>query len=58
VNFRPGSNPEQGSPLNAQADRVLSTPPETYEPFATPDAFCETLVCIERVGSADGWFLL
>jgi hypothetical protein len=24
---------------------------ETYEPFATPDSFCETLVRIERVGS-------
>ena len=24
---------------------------ETYEPFATPDAFCETLVRIERIGS-------
>jgi hypothetical protein len=33
-----------------KADRVLSTPPETYESFATPDAFCETLVRI--VGSA------
>src|ERR1700738_2098306 len=25
--------------------------PETYEPFATPDAFCETPVRIERIGS-------
>jgi hypothetical protein len=24
---------------------------ETYEPFATPDAFCEALVRIDRVGS-------
>jgi hypothetical protein len=24
---------------------------ETYEPFATPDAFCEALVRIERIGS-------
>jgi len=24
---------------------------ETYEPFATPDSFCETLVRIERLGS-------
>jgi hypothetical protein len=24
---------------------------ETYEPFSTPDAFCETLVRIERIGS-------
>jgi hypothetical protein len=24
---------------------------ETYEPFATPDSFCEMLVRIERVGS-------
>jgi hypothetical protein len=34
-----------------KADSVFSTPPETYEPFATPDAFCETLVRIERIGS-------
>ncbi len=24
---------------------------ETYEPFATPDAFCEVLARIERIGS-------
>lgn len=24
---------------------------ETYEPYATPDAFCEALVRIERLGS-------
>jgi hypothetical protein len=24
---------------------------ETYEPYATPDAFCEALVRIERIGS-------
>jgi hypothetical protein len=24
---------------------------ETFEPFATPDAFCEALVRIERIGS-------
>jgi hypothetical protein len=24
---------------------------ETYEPFAVPDAFCEMLVRIERIGS-------
>jgi hypothetical protein len=24
---------------------------ETYEPFSTPDAFCETLARIDRIGS-------
>jgi hypothetical protein len=38
----------------SQADREFSTPPETYEPFAIPDAFCEALVRIERIGSCRG----
>jgi hypothetical protein len=28
-----------------------SSEPETYEPFETPDTFCEMLVRIERLGS-------
>lgn len=34
-------------------DRLIFPPREieTYEPFATPDSFCEALVRIERVGS-------
>jgi hypothetical protein len=34
-----------------KADCVHSTPPETYEPFATPDAFCDALARIGRIGS-------
>jgi hypothetical protein len=41
-----------------QADREFSTPPETYEPYATPDGFCEALPRIERIGACRGSFLL
>ncbi|WMT78868.1 hypothetical protein [Bradyrhizobium sp. Ash2021] len=40
-----------------KADSVFSTPPissssiETYEPYATADAFCTGLARIERLGS-------